>query len=167
MLVGVLQVCVMSPRHFNVMLEMVMALVDVDEKGTVLFGARISNIRFANDIALLTNGQSELQHQISNIHSTGTTFGGLKISTSKARVQIHQLWRSKSVKQSWSKRNSSLDIKRRINLATGVTVALDMIGSSKEISKKAKVRLCQASVLSVLLYNSETWIMRRLDEQRL
>jgi hypothetical protein len=45
-LVGVLQGCVLSPLLFNVMLQVVMALADVDESGIVVSGYRISNLRF-------------------------------------------------------------------------------------------------------------------------
>ena len=60
-----------------------------------------------------------------------------------------------------------LDIKRRINLATGVASSLNTVWESKDISTPTKVRVYCALVLSVLLYNSETWTMRATDEARL
>jgi len=66
---------------FNVILEMVMALADLDEEEVLVSGARISNLYFADDITLLANGQSELQYQISNVPSASTIFG----------LEIHQL----------------------------------------------------------------------------
>jgi len=85
-LVGVLQGCVLSPLLFNVMLEVVMALADVDGTGIMVSGYRISNLCFADDIAFLADGQSDLQQQVTSLHSASTRFG-LKISTSKTGVQ--------------------------------------------------------------------------------
>jgi Reverse transcriptase (RNA-dependent DNA polymerase) len=85
-LVGVLQGCVLSSILFNVMLEMVMALANVDEAGILVSGSRISNLSFANDISFLADEHSELQQQLSQLHLVSSRFG-LKISTSKTEVQ--------------------------------------------------------------------------------
>jgi len=64
------------------MLEVVMALADVDEAG-ILVSAEPGSAIFASlTISFLADGQSELQQQISQLHSVSTRFG-LKISTSK------------------------------------------------------------------------------------
>jgi hypothetical protein len=60
-----------------------------------------------------------------------------------------------------------LYIKRRINLATGVASSLNKIWNSRQSSQKTKVLVYQALVLSVLLYNSETWTMNATDGGRL
>ena len=49
------------------------------------------------------------------------------------------------------------DIERRIGLARGVLQTLSQIWSAKELSKATKVKVYETLVLSVLLYNSETW----------
>src|SRR5664279_4512148 len=43
-LVGVLQGCVLSPLLFNILLEVVMALADMDDTGILVSGAKISNL---------------------------------------------------------------------------------------------------------------------------
>jgi len=52
-----------------------------------------------------------------------------------------------------------LNIIWRINSATGVASSLNTIWKSRKISRKTKVCMYHASVLSVLLYNSETWTL--------
>ena len=56
--------------------------------------------------------------------------------------------------------DSNADIARRIGLATGVARSLARIWKSKEIGIPTKVRLHTTLVLSVLLYNAETWTMK-------
>jgi hypothetical protein len=86
-LVGVLQGCVLSPLLFNIMLEVVMALsLDNSDIGATISGFLCSNLRFADDIALLSESETDLQSQIDSLHTYSTRFG-LKISTSKTEVQ--------------------------------------------------------------------------------
>jgi Reverse transcriptase (RNA-dependent DNA polymerase)/Domain of unknown function (DUF6451) len=183
-LVGVLQGCLLSPLLFNVMLEVVMALADVNESGIVVSGYRISNLRFADDISFLADGQSELQQQINSLHTVSTRFG-LKISTSKTEVQCVSRDPPKftiniggtvlnQVEQFTylggvilQDARCEFDIKWRLNLATGVVSSLNTIWESKDISVQTKVRVYHSLVLSVLLYNYETWTMRAGDESRL
>jgi len=85
-LVGVLQGCVLSPLLFIIMLEVVMALGDNEDAGILVSGFRISNFQFADDIAILADGQNELQQQVTQLHSYSSRFV-MKINTSKTEVQ--------------------------------------------------------------------------------
>ena len=146
-------------------------------------GCRINNLRFADDIAFLPNDQSELQQQISQLHSTSTRFG-LRISTSKTEVQCisrhpHALKISVGVVELNQVENFTYlggvisqdarceqDIRRRINLTTGVASSLHTVWNERDISLKTKVRVYETLVLSVLLYNAETWTMKAADDSR-
>jgi len=60
-IVGVLQGCILYPLLFNILLEVVMALALEDEElGARTAGIRISNLRFADDISLLAEGEGGL-----------------------------------------------------------------------------------------------------------
>ena len=86
-LVGVLQGYMMSPLRFNIFLGVVMALAtEHAEEGAVISGHVISNLRFADDIAVLEESEDGLQRLVSNIHRESTRFG-LKINISKTEVQ--------------------------------------------------------------------------------
>ena len=183
-MVGVLQGCVLSSLLFNIMLEVVLALADVEEAGILVSGDRISNLRFADDIAILADGQTELQQRITQLHETSSRFG-LKVSTSKTEVQcisrqppklhidiggteLNQVEQFTYLGGVISQdARSELDIKRRVNLATGISSSLKSVWESRDISVKMKVRVYEALVLSVLLYNSETWTLTSADESRL
>ena len=61
-IVGVLQGCVLSPMLFNIFLEVVLAMaLDETDKGAIINGEVLSNLRFANDIALLAENVNDLQ----------------------------------------------------------------------------------------------------------
>jgi len=184
-LVGVLQGCVLSPLLFNIMLEVVMALsLNNSDIGATISGFLCSNLRFADDIALLAESESDLQSHIDSLHANSTRFG-LKISTSKTEVQcisrnptavsinigstvlaqVDQFTYLGGVTSNDARCEN--DIKRRIGLATGASASLSTIWAAKEISKHTKIRVYQSLVLSILLYNSETWTLREVDKRRL
>ena len=78
-LVGVLQGCVFSPLLVNIMLEIVVALSLEDKDiGATISGFLCSNLRFADDIALLSESDKGLQSQVDSLHV---------VSTSKTEVQ--------------------------------------------------------------------------------
>ena len=63
--------------------------------------------------------------------------------------------------------SSEHDIKRRIGLATGAAASLSAIWASKEICEGTKIRVYRSLILSILLYNSETWTLKDTDKRRL
>ena len=152
--------------------------------GATISGFLCSNLRFADDIALLTEGDRDLQSQVNNLHAVSTRFR-LKISPSKTEVQccsrdppaiqinidgsrLGQVEQFTYLGGVISCDNSSEnDVGRRIGLATGASAALNTIWASKDITQETKLRVYRPLVLSILLYNSETWTLRESDKRRL
>ena len=184
-LVGVLQGCVLSPLLFNIMLEVVMALaLDNKEIGATVSGFLCSNLRFADDIALLSEAADDLQSQITDLHRFSSRFG-LRISTSKTEVlcisrfppdfnividntvlgQVNQFTYLGGVIACDA--SCENDVTRRIGLAFGAAASLNTIWAAEGISIETKVRVYQSMVLSILLYNSETWTLREMEKKRL
>ena len=62
---------------------------------------------------------------------------------------------------------SETDVSRRTGLARGIVQSLSKVWSSNEISKGTKVLVYETLVLSVLLYNSETWTLKVTQQNRL
>ena len=185
-LVGVLQGCVLSPLLFNIMLEVVMALGEESVNlGATISGTKCNNLRFADDISLITENESDLQTLVDLLQESSKRFG-LKISTAKTEIQC--ISRNSVVSMSIKIDDTELkqvedftylggvissdgrcehDIGRRIGLATGAASALNTIWASKEIRNDTKVRVYETLVLSILLYNSETWTLKEVDKNRL
>jgi len=74
--VGVLQGCVLSVLLFCVFLEDVAArTLIMEDEGVVVSKSRISNFKFANDIALTAESQKELQSMIDRVITENQQFG--------------------------------------------------------------------------------------------
>ena len=59
------------------------------------------------------------------------------------------------------------DVKRRIGCACEVMQNLSPVWKSKVINKETKTRVYETLVLSVLLYNSETWTLKESTKKKL
>ena len=187
-LVGVMQGCVLSPILFCIFLEVVMTIaLDNSRIGAHVSGRLINNLRFADDIAVLTESERGLQVLVSRIDEISSKMG-MRMNLDKTECQImsrkpeaHTLnvvvngKPLNTVEQFiylggtiTGDGSSEPDVKRRIGLASGVVHKLQKIWRSKQISVSTKKRVYECLVLSVLLYNSETWTLtaelkRKLD----
>ena len=177
-LVGVLQGCVLSPLLFCIFLEVVMArALDVEDMGAVVSGRSISNLKFADDIALIAESSTDLQSLLDGVDAESNRFG-LTVSKAKTEAQCIPpedqplmtniggvtLKQTKDFVYLGGKISdtvgSGADVERRIGLATGVARSMAEIWKAKDIMTSTKVRLYNTLVLSVLLYNAETWTMK-------
>ena len=59
---------------------------------------------------------------------------------------------------------SSEDVKRRIAKAQGVFSQLKKVWKNRKISLQTKVRILEATVMTVVKYGSEAWVLRKADE---
>jgi len=184
-IVGVLQGCVLSPLLFNIFLEVIIAkALDGLEVGAVINGETLPDLRFADDIALLTEEVEHLQNLVSRVIEVSSKMG-MRINTAKTEIQclgkggskFHILVDGQQLQQtdnfvylggSISTTNGSEgDITRRIGIARGIFQTLNKIWTSKDISKATKMRVYETLVLSALLYNSETWTLKVTQQRRL
>jgi len=184
-IVGVLQGCVLSPLLFNIFLELIMAMaLDGSGEGAVIGGEVISDLRFADDIALLAEQAQGLQESLTRVVEVSQRMG-MAINVAKTESQFlgegdkqfrmvsdgQQLVQTESFVylggNICTHGGSEKDVERRIGLARGIWQALGKIWSSKELGIDTKVRMYETLVLSALLYNSETWTLKETQKQRL
>ena len=134
---------------------------------------------FADDKALIAESETELQVLVSNVHQASARFG-LIISKTKTEVECISL-NPKVInidvegtplmhKDQFiyfggvipSGSCSEHDIKRRIVLATGAAASLSAIWASIQICEGTKIRVYRSLILSILLYNFETWTLKEI-----
>ena len=182
---GVRQGCVMSGFLFIIAVDWVMRNVTRDSTRGLRwrFTSVLEDLDYADDIALLSSKLRHIQEKTNRLNQVAR-YTGLKINAKKTkilrinskhddRVQVQDKALDEVDKfvylgATLSKTGGAEeDILRRINLARGAFVKLDQIWRSTIISRKTKLRLFNSNVMSVLLYNSETWRITVADEERL
>ena len=184
--VGVRQGCNLSPYLFNLILEamMIEALKNGnDEIGVTLYGQKVNNLRFADDIDLVANSSEQLQTLTDRIRESSKRFG-LKINTQKTKTMsigkhhetIKVTINGEDVEQVeeftylggvvTEDGRSTKDIKRRIGLASAAFGQLTKMWKS-DISLKIKLKLYETLVVPVLMYGAECWTMRKAEEQKI
>ena len=62
---------------------------------------------------------------------------------------------------------SSEDVKSRIAKAQGVFLQLKKVWKNRKISLQTKIRVLEATVMTVVKYGSETWALQKADENLL
>lgn len=182
--VGTRQGDPLSPLLFITYLERIMDQVGQNTCGVNINGFLINNLKFADDINLLDEDVSSLQHQL-ELTEIKAEKGGLIINNTKTKSMV---FGDKNIDKNleiagntienvekfeylgslltWDN-NCSEDIKRRIGKAAGAMASLKHIWNSKKLKLENKIRILTTCVFSVLLYASETWTLKVTDRKKL
>ena len=175
--IGVLQGCILSPPLFNITLEAMMKIVkDKVNSGVNLYGTKVNNLRYADDIIGVTETAGELQELTSSINTvserigmqinkdkTNTMMIGRRHENFNIQINNEELKQVKDFVYLGSKftenNDHSEDIKRRLVLARQKFAQLKAIWKSKYISTELKIRLYNALIVPIAIYGSETWTL--------
>ena len=179
--VGVRQGCLLSPVLFNIFLEIIMRSTLEDYQSSISCGGRqLSNLRFADDIDLITGSEHQLQDLTERLVRASSHFG-MEISIEKSKLLVNgrlhgpayirvgddvleEVHKFKYLGAVIARDGaSSMEIKRRLSMATSVATSLTRVW--RTVNVKTKIRLYRTLVIPVLLYASETWTIKA-DEQR-
>ena len=182
---GVRQGCVISPILFLIVIDWVMKKTTAQRTRGITWKAfsRLEDEDFADDIALLSHSQKDMQEKTTQIESCARTVG-LKISHSKSKIMKVNSKSTTDVllkdtalenvtefKYLGSYLNTDGDINReitsRIVMASLAFQRLNTIWKSKEIGETTKLKIYKSNVRSVLLYAAETWRTNKRIESRL
>ena len=134
----------------------------------------INNIRFADDIVLLTESEEDLQSLVTEVDVYSKKFG-FTINISKTEVQVISRENiqidikidGKSLAQTGKfiylggviseNPTSENDIKRQVGPAMGSMQKLKPIWKSEDIKHSTKPELYRVLVLSIATYGAEIW----------
>ena len=145
--------------------------------------ARLEDCDFADDIALLSHTQKDIQEKTSKVNQVASSVG-LKIhpdktkimkiktkSSAKTTVNETTLEEVEHFKYLGSYISADSDIEKevstRIGLAARAFSGLGNIWKLTTLGTKTKLKIYKSNVRSVLLYASETWRTNRKIESRL
>ena len=180
---GIRQGCILSLCLFNLYAEYTMRNAGLEEAqaGIKISGRNINNLRYADDTTLMAESEEELKSLLMKVKGESEKVG-LKLNIQKTKIMA-----SGSI-TSWeidgetvetvadfiflgfkitADGDCSHEIKRHLLLGRKVMTNLDSILKSRDITLSAKVRLVKAMVFPVVMYGCESWIVKKIEHQRI
>jgi len=178
---GVRQGCCISPILFNLYVEDMMDEFQ-RECGLKIGGECINCIRFADDMALLSDDLEEMKGLVKKLDEVCDRYG-MRINVKKTKImsvgcegETNVVIRNSRIEKvdsfkylgSWvtADGRSEKDIRTRIGIAKVRFLKMKSILTSS-LDLELRKRLCKCYVWSVFLYGSETWTIRKVDEKRI
>ena len=182
---GVKQGCILSPFLFVLGIDWIMKETISNEKRGIRWTltTTLEDLDFADDIALLSQKQQDIQNKTTRFSNTAAKIG-LKASTKKTkhmrmnsridtpvRMQEEDIEEVTEFTYLGSKMSADgdteVEIRTRITKASQAFASLKNIWKCRNISTNTKIRLFKSNVLSVLLYGSESWKTTKTIENKL
>ncbi len=169
---------------FLALLEKIMEKMECnDVRGIDVQGRRIKDLRFADDIDLLTETEEDLQKLATELYESGKSYG-LMINKEKTKVMVMGKDTRADIRIAGENielvdqfvylgslitrdNNCSLEISRRIGIASGVYGELSEIWKNAKISLQNKLKILDSCVMSTLLYACETWTLKKKTNEGL
>jgi hypothetical protein len=181
---GVKQGCILSPMLFSIIVDWVCGKVAFDSGGVTLSdNFSIIDLDYADDLALCGEDAADAQRLLTNLSDTAAPVG-LQVSIKKTKtlcigdIDAALSLNGESIEtvdsfvylgaSMTSSTRAGVEINLRIGKATGAFEGLEKpLWSRPEIGIELKCRVFRTSVLSVLLYGSETWALTQEDTNKL
>ncbi|BHF72032.1 hypothetical protein SprV_0401509500 [Sparganum proliferum] len=184
---GVRQGCILLPILFNYAIDWILGRALHEGDGVEFApGHRLTDLDYADDIALLASSFGDLQSMVSRLNEVAKSVG-LSINAGKTIVfsscipdreraplgidgcQFEEVDSFKYLGARLMPNGQSKDdIVSRIDAARWVFTSLrKCLSIRRDLSIATKIRVYCASVQSVLLYGCECWALRVKDERKL
>ena len=171
------QGCILSPHIFSIYTEQLMREADLDNDGVKISGERLSNLRYADDTALLADNFENMCSVLNKVNDAGER-SGLKLNAKKTKVMhingksdpdpifingvnleyVSDMKYLGSIKE--ENGSCSKDVKTRIAMAKKKMVDLNSVWKDRGIPTSLKIKLLKCLIWPVMLYGSETWTLK-------
>ena len=182
---GVRQGCVLSPDLFSLYTQLVMNELK-DLEGVKIGGRNINNIRYDDDMVLISDSEEKLQVLMQKLSEECTKMG-LKINESKTesmgitkasgRLPVNITLDGLGIKQVSSFRylgslvdedgKCDTEIRTRIGMAKTNFGKMRGILTNMSLNTALRVRILKSYVWSTLLYGCESWTIKADMRRRL
>ena len=173
----------MSPCLFNLYAKYIMRNARLDETKAVIkiAGRNTNNLRYADDTTLMAESEEELKSLLVKVKEESENVG-LKLSIQNTKimasgpitswqidgetmgtVRVFILGGSKITADG----DCSRELKRCLFLGRKAMTNLDSMLKSKDITLPTKVHLVKAMVFPVVIYECESWTIKKSECQRI
>ena len=173
---GVCQGCILSPYLFNLYAEYIMrnAGLGEAEAGIKIAGRNINNLRYADDITLMAEGEEELKSLLMKVKEESEEVG-LKLNIQKTKIMASGPITSWQIggetvadfillgSKITVDGDCSHEIKGRLLLGRKVMGKLDNILKSRDVTLPPNGHLVKAMVFSVVMYGCESWTIKKAE----
>uniref|UniRef100_A0A8B9WB27 Reverse transcriptase domain-containing protein n=1 Tax=Bos mutus grunniens TaxID=30521 RepID=A0A8B9WB27_BOSMU len=177
---GVHQGCILSPCLFNFYAEYIMRNTGLEEgqAGIKIAGRNINNLGYADDTTLMAESEEELKSLLMKVKEESEE-AGLKLNIQKSKIMASGPITSRQIdgetvsdfiflgSKITVDGDCSHEIKRHLFLGRKVMTNLDSILKSRDITLPTKVRLVKAMVFPVVMYECESWTVKKAEHQKI
>ena len=151
------------------------------QAGIKIAGRHINNFRYADNATIMAEGEEELKSLLMKVKEESEKVG-LKLNIQKTKIMTSGPITSWEIdgetvetvqdfilagSKITADGDCSHEIKRRLFLGRKVMTNLDSIFKSRDITLLTKVRLVKAIVFPVVMYDCESWTVKKAERRRI
>uniref|UniRef100_A0A8D9A4P5 Craniofacial development protein 2 n=1 Tax=Cacopsylla melanoneura TaxID=428564 RepID=A0A8D9A4P5_9HEMI len=183
---GVRQGCIISPVLFNIYVEyIVRESIGSEENGIQIGERRINNLRYADDLVLISTTKNGLTQQMRKLYEKSKEYS-MKINIKKSkvmRVSKNEASRVNNIvienekydevtKYKYLGAEITKDAKCEVEIKKRIAMAKNAFWNHRDmmrrnVSRKTKLRLLNTYVFSILTYGCESWTLNPLLSARI
>ena len=147
------------------------------QAGIKIAGRNINNLRYADDTTPMAESEEELKSLLMNVKQESEKVG-LRLDSQKTKIMASGPITSWQIdgetvetmadfiflgSQITADGDCSHEIKRRLPLGRKVMTTLDSILKSRDFTSSRKVHLVKAMVFPVVMYECESWTVKKAE----